>query len=71
MELSKEERSAIAALKRLEKRWPKTLWLFATGLSISVMRCGKGGEHVTDHSGCMDQDYIIDSIDIDNDGGDW
>ena len=71
MKLTKEEENAIATLKRLEKRWPKTLWLFATGMSINVMRCGEDGEQVTDSSGGMDQDYIVDSIDIPNDGGDW
>jgi len=38
MDLTKEEKNAIAALKRLAKRWPNTLWLFADGGSVNVMR---------------------------------
>ena len=30
MELTKKEQNAINALKRLEKRWPETLWIYAT-----------------------------------------
>lgn len=70
-ELTKEERNAISTLKRLEKRWPKTLWLFSNGMSISIMRCGENGEHVTEDHGGMSLDYIVDSVNIENDGGDW
>lgn len=37
-ELTHEERLAIAALKRLAKRWPQSLWLFSAGSSLHVMR---------------------------------
>ena len=70
-ELTKEERNAINTLKRLEKRWPKTLWLFATGMSISIMRCDKNEGHAITKFEGMDPDYIVDSVHIDNDGGDW
>jgi len=69
--LTKEEENAINTLRRLQKRWPKSLWLFSNGMSVHIMRSDKNGEHVTDSFGCMCQEYIIDSIDIENDGGDW
>jgi hypothetical protein len=72
LKLTKKEIDAISSLKSLEKRWPKTLWLFAGGSSISIMRCGPDGEHVTlPGYGGMDPSYRVDSVDIDNDGGDW
>ena len=74
-ELTKEEKSAIAALKRLAKRWPDTLWLFSAS-ALCVMRCGPNGEHVTGGSNpsaeAIDPDYIVTTISgIDHDGGDW
>lgn len=68
--LTADERRAIAALKRLAKRWPKSLWLFA-GTGMNVMRCGSDGEHVTLPNGSMDQAYAVDQVNIDCDGGDW
>jgi len=65
------EAKAIAALKRLAKRWPKTLWLFSASGTLCVMRCGEYGEHVHTNGGGIDQNYIVDDIDIPNDGGDW
>jgi len=70
--LTKEEKSAIAALKRLEKKWPESLWLFATGNSINIMRYKENGERaVIDGYGGMDPDYVVDTVSILNDGGDW
>lgn len=75
MELTDDERKAIATLKRLAKRWPKTLWLFSASGTLTVMRYGPNGEQmiVGGHlsgNGC-DPNYIVDTIDIPNDGGDW
>lgn len=70
-ELTKEEEKAIASLKRLEKRWPDTLWLFSASGKLCVMRKGEGGHHPTTHTGGVDADYIVDTVDIENDGGDW
>jgi hypothetical protein len=69
--LTKEEKSAIASLKRLASRWPESLWLFSNGMSVTIMRSGRSGEAVTDQSGAMDQEYIVGSVNIPNDGGDW
>jgi len=71
MEITKEEKKAIATLKRLEKNWPKTIWLFATGNAINIIKCGENGSHIEDKNGTMDQKYIIDSVNINNDGGDF
>lgn len=65
------EKQAIASLKRLAKRWPKTLWLFSASGTLTVMRCGEDGQHVHNRDGSVDQDYIVDTISIPNDGGDW
>lgn len=66
-----QERAAIATLKRLAKRWPKTLWLFSAAGSLCVMRNGPDGRPVTVSDSGMDQDYVLDTIDIPNSGGDW
>lgn len=66
-----EERKAINALKRLAKTWPKSLWLFSASGSLHVMRADSDGGHIHIGSGGVDPDYILDSIDIPNDGGDW
>jgi len=71
MEPTKEELKAINSLKRLAKKWPKSLWLFSNGMGISIMRCGPDGGQATNEYGGMDQDYILDSVNIPNDGGDW
>lgn len=70
-ELTQEELKAIKSLHRLAKTWPKTLWLFAgEGEYISILKYGKDGQMMNE-SGVVDQDYIVDSVKIPNDGGDW
>jgi hypothetical protein len=72
MELAREERNAINALKRLEKRWPETLWIFATGNGMHILKCGINGKHVMNDQGVPDLDYEVGYITgIDNDGGDF
>jgi hypothetical protein len=72
MEPTKEEQIAIKALRRLEKQWPDTLWLFATGNGIHVMRRGANGEHVMNQFGSPDVACELEYITgIDNDGGDF
>lgn len=73
-ELTRQEADAIAALKRLASRWPKTLWLFSASGDLHVMRFknGKRATIVQDGSEGMDPSYIADTIQgIVNDGGDW
>jgi hypothetical protein len=74
-DITKEEKQAIDALKKLAKKWPKTLWLFACGGNLlSVMRTDERGRMVTTEKtkGGFDPDYRVDIITgIHNDGGDW
>ena len=79
-EPAKEERAAINSLKRLAKRWPKTLWLFADG-DLNVMRCGADGKRAytplvhrgmaPGEGGRVDPDYLVDTVALPSDGGDW
>ena len=72
--LTKEEKNAIASLKRLATRWPRSLWLFSANGTLCVMRHDSLGNqpHVEHpHGGGVDPEYIVGSADIDNDGGDW
>lgn len=70
IDLSNDERRAIASLKRLAKRWPKTLWLFTNG-DISILKCDEDGGRA--HVGeSIDQSYVVATIvGILSDGGDW
>jgi hypothetical protein len=73
MELTLEEKQAIASLKRLARRWPKSLWLFSGGQGgIAVMKLNEAGEKATLGLGeGFDPEYVADHIDIPADGGDW
>lgn len=66
-----EEMKAIAALKRLSKIWPKTLYLFSAGGRLHVMQCDEDGLCAEGNRGGHDEDSILATIDIPNDGGDW
>jgi len=69
-DLTKEEKNAIATLKRLAKRWPKSLWLFANR-ELTVLRRNEDGEQAMTPSGRVDQDYVVETIDLPADGGGW
>ncbi len=71
MEATKQETAAILALKKIAKRWPATLWLFSASGTLCVMRSGENGEQKVNSTGGMDSEYILDTISIPNDGGDW
>lgn len=73
IELTVEEKQAIASLKRIAKKWPSSLWLFCGGQSgIAVMRCHEDGGKAHTDTDSFDPDYCVDTIDgIDSDGGDW
>lgn len=68
--LTPQERNAIRALKRLMKTWPASLWLFVDG-DVRVMRMGDDGKHAPTVAGMPDRDYVVDSIEMDCDGGGW
>lgn len=65
-----EEAQMIRALVRLSRRWPASLWLFSASGALHVMRAGPDGEHVKigDRN---DPDFVLATVKIPNDGGDW
>lgn len=70
MELT--EKQVIRALRRLEKGWPKHLWLFAAAGTLNLMRVTEYGLHAETSSGGVDPDYSVEDFSgIDCDGGDW
>ena len=69
--LTKEEQHVIRVLKNLSSHWPKTLWIFAAGGDLNVMRYNEKGERAITEFGGMDQEYIVDAISFPSDGGDW
>lgn len=64
------EIQAIAALRRLESRWPKSLWLWAASGSLHVMKCEPDGSRKTTATGGYADTAKI-SLSIPCDGGDW
>jgi hypothetical protein len=72
--LTNEENKAIRALKKLEAIWPRSLWLFSASGSLCVMKKNADGEQAfreTARGDGVDQAFIVATIDIENDGGDW
>lgn len=69
-DLTPEEEKAIRALERLSKKWPESLWLYSANGTLCIMRKGDDGHKVFKGEGC-DQDYVVTTIDIDSDGGDF
>ena len=71
-ELTDEERKAIASIKRLAKRWPASLWLFAGGQNgIAIMRTGPDGKRMHTSADGVDPDFCVDTVNLPADGGDW
>lgn len=70
MELTRQEELAIELLKKAARHWPKSLWLFSASGTLNVMKEDDNGKRVMDGYG-YDQNYVIATIDIPNDGGDW
>lgn len=72
IDLSEDEKKAIRSLKRLAKKWPSTLWLFAGNGGLHILKTGKEGEIVLKKHGGVDNDYVVDYVDdIYADGGDY
>jgi hypothetical protein len=69
--MTQEEKRAIATLKRLAAKWPRSLWLFSAAGRLCVMRSGPDGRPVTLPSGSVDDKMVVCTINIPNDGGDW
>ena len=72
IELTEREEKAIKSLKRLAKKWPPTLWVFAGNGGLHILRTGKNGEVVLTESGAVNADYGVGSVEgIYADGGDY
>lgn len=71
MDITKKEESAVNALRKVAKKWPKSLWLFSASGTLCVMKYKSDRTRGITRFGGVDQDYIVDTIDIANDGGDW
>ena len=70
-DLNKTERDAIAALRRLAKRWPRSLTLASMDGELVVIRTGD--ERFDDRNGGDRDDAVIadDFRGIPNTGGGW
>ena len=68
--LTAEEKRAIRALKKLAENWPETLWLFAGDETLAVLRLGPEGKRMY-KNGAVDQDFMVASIWLPSDGGDY
>ena len=71
MDPTPAEAKAINELKKLAKKWPKSLWLFANGHGITILRTDKDGHRVTLPSGGVDPAQEVGYVHIPNDGDDW
>ena len=70
------EEQAINRLKNLAKVWPDTLWLYSAGGCLNVVKKNSNNERAMDKSHISpgpgyDQSYSLETINIENDGGDW
>jgi len=71
VEVTKDEQRVINTLDRLSKRWPKSLWLFSANGTLCIMKKNEHGEQAETAHGCVDPEYLVTTIAIENDGGDW
>lgn len=71
MKLTDAEKRAAADFKALANRWPKSLWVFAASNSLCVLKCLPDGSRATCPDGGMDSEYVVATIKISSDGGDW
>ena len=71
IDISKEEDKAIKSLQRLSKRWPKSLWLYSASGTLCVMKGDENGGAIFNERGSIDSEYVVATIDIPNDGGDF
>lgn len=69
-ELTEQERKAVASLKRLARKWPRSLTLASMGGALVIIRTG---DSRFQEDGALERhEAIIDDISgIPNTGGDW
>lgn len=70
-DLNRKERNAINSLKRLARRWPDSLWLFSASGTLHIMRTDELGRQVHLANDGVDPKYCVETVNIENDGGDW
>lgn len=65
------EKQVIAALQKLNGKWPKDLWCFSNGQALYLLR-KKDGRRVMTPSGAADPDFIVASFGgIESEGGEF
>jgi hypothetical protein len=69
-ELTPDERRAIASLRRLAARWPRTLTLASMGGDLAIVRTGDP-RFLGDDSAGRQEAIVADVRGIPNTGGDW
>jgi len=69
--LTNAEYAAVRDLRRLALRWPESLWVFVANGTFNVMKTGPTGGSMMTASGGFDPEYVVATIEIPADGGDW
>lgn len=64
MSKSMREEITIGALRRLEKTWPDTLWLYAAAGQLHLIKRGPDGRRVLLPAGAPDPGHTIASFKI-------
>lgn len=70
-ELTKAEELAIELLNKAARHWPESLWIFAADNQLHVMKKDASGKIAMKSDGGVDQGFVLESINIEADGGDW
>ena len=72
IELTADEKLALSALKRLAKRWPKTLWIYSGDGGAMVLKTGSDGKKAK-LGDTIDPNYIVGHVPgaMHIDGGVW
>lgn len=70
---TKAELKWIEDFKKLAKRCPKSLWIYANGYDLNIMKYpeGSNGFMSKRDGSAVDPDNVIGRVEIANDGGDW
>lgn len=70
-ELNQREVAVIADLQKVARKWPQGLYLASMAGTLHVMRVGEDGDRVVLPGGGLDPEYSVDTVRIENTGGDW
>ena len=71
--LTQTEKDWIRKLHKLAERCPKSLWLFSASGTLCIMKTPQdGNEHGEGTGGySVNQENVVGTVSIRNDGGDW